>query len=298
MRKWLIAFWNVITFPFRLIYIIFRFLWSFPGRLKQGSARIHKFLTEEPEDTPLPDTFAKVTSQPMGIFEHLDALRKHLLRAAGFTALMVLISFGITPRLISILAEPVGGLQALVAIEVTEPISVFMRVSIMTGVAIALPYIAFEAWLFIAPGLHPRSRIMGLLGLPAVLVLFASGAAFAYFIMLPAALPILLNFMNIKTDPRPSSYINFVTSVIFWVGILFEFPLVIYILASLGWVKAKMLSDQWRVAIVIIAIVAAAITPTVDPVSMSLVMAPMILLYFLSIGLAYVAQRRRSTQLA
>jgi sec-independent protein translocase protein TatC len=79
----------------------------------------------------------------------------------------------------------------------------------------------------------------------------------------------------------------------FWVGIAFEFPLVIYVLASFGLIKARMLLQQWRLAVVIIAVLAAAITPTVDPVNMSLVMGPMILLYFLSIGLASLAQRGR-----
>jgi sec-independent protein translocase protein TatC len=79
----------------------------------------------------------------------------------------------------------------------------------------------------------------------------------------------------------------------FWIGVAFEFPLVIYFLASLGLVRAKFLIDQWRLAIVIIAVMAAIITPTVDPVNMSLVMGPMIVLYFLSIGLAYLAQRGR-----
>jgi sec-independent protein translocase protein TatC len=112
--------------------------------------------------------------------------------------------------------------------------------------------------------------------------------------MMPTALPFLINFMGINTDPRPSSYIGFVTGLMFWIGVAFEFPLVIYLLASLGLVKAKLLASQWRLAIVIIAIVAALITPTVDPVNMSLVMGPMIALFFLSIGLAYIAQRGRA----
>jgi sec-independent protein translocase protein TatC len=79
----------------------------------------------------------------------------------------------------------------------------------------------------------------------------------------------------------------------FWIGVTFEFPLVIYLLANLGLIKAKTLATQWKLAIVIIAVLAAVITPTVDPVNMGLVMAPMIILYFISIGLAYIAQRGR-----
>ena len=82
----------------------------------------------------------------------------------------------------------------------------------------------------------------------------------------------------------------------FWIGLSFEFPLVIYLLASLGMIKAKQLASQWKVAIVIIAVVAAIITPTVDPFNMAIVMLPMIVLYFISIGLAYFAQRNRLTK--
>jgi sec-independent protein translocase protein TatC len=99
--------------------------------------------------------------------------------------------------------------------------------------------------------------------------------------------------MGITTIPRPSNYVTFVTGLMFWIGVAFEFPLVVFVLAEVGLVKAKQLKDQWRLAIVIIAVIAAVVTPTVDPINMSLVMAPMTILYFLSVGLAYFAQRRR-----
>jgi sec-independent protein translocase protein TatC len=122
--------------------------------------------------------------------------------------------------------------------------------------------------------------------------------AFAYFVMLPTALPFLLDFMGITTVPRPANYIRFVTGMMFWIGISFQFPLIIYALAGLGIVDAKALRQGWRIAIIAIAVLAAAITPTIDPVNMGLVMAPMILLYFLSIGLAAFAGRRRARGLS
>jgi len=90
--------------------------------------------------------------------------------------------------------------------------------------------------------------------------------------------------------------VQFVTTVLFWIGLAFEFPLIIYFLALVGLVRAKALLDQWRLAVVIIAILAATITPTVDPINMSLVMLPMITLYFISIGLASIAERTRRKQ--
>ena len=291
MRKRLSAIWRFITIPFRLISWLFRTI----GRwLRRTSQNIHYFMTSEPEEESLPDTFAKTVENPAGLLEHVDALRKHLLRATLFLLVTTALSFTFATKIIDLLAQPIGGIKSLQAIDVTEPLSVFMRVSLLSGFALALPYIVLEVWLFAAPGLRRRERIYGLVAIPLVLIFFVGGMLFAYFLMLPTALPFLLNFMDIPTIPRPSTYLGFVTSMLFWIGVIFEFPLVIYVLASMGLVNASTLAKQWRLAMVIIAVAAAAITPTVDPISMSIVMAPMIVLYFLSIGLAKIAQRGRT----
>lgn len=291
MVKFLKNILRIITAPFRGI------IW-FSKVIKRWIANvyknIHTLLTEEPEDEPLPETFAKTLQNPMGLLFHLNELRKHLFRATLFLALTTVISFTYSSKIIDLLARPVGGMEALRAIDVTEPLGVFMRVALLSGFALALPYIAFEIWWFAAPGLKRGSRLFGLVAIPISTLFFLGGMAFAYFIMMPTAIDFLVNFMGMKAELRPSSYIRFVTSMLFWIGIGFEFPLVIYMLARIGLVSAKILIKQWRLAIVLIAVMAAVITPTVDPVSMALVMGPMTVLYFLSIGLAYIAQRRRS----
>jgi sec-independent protein translocase protein TatC len=228
------------------------------------------------------------------LWAQVEDLRSHLLRSILGLAIAVSVSFVFTQSLINYLAQPVGGLEALVAIEVTESIGVFMKVALLSGLAMSLPYIAFEFWLFAAPGLRPASRRFGLIAIPLATFLFLCGMAFAYYIMMPAALPFLLEFMGIQAELRPASYFNFITGVMFWIGVAFEFPLVVYVLTAIGFVKPKALSDNWRIAIVLIAVLAAAITPTVDPVNMALVMAPMSLLYFISIGLSYIAYRGRT----
>jgi sec-independent protein translocase protein TatC len=96
------------------------------------------------------------------------------------------------------------------------------------------------------------------------------------------------------TQVRPSSYFGFISRVLFWVGIVFEFPLIVFILASMGLVSSKLLLQNWRIAVIVIAVIAALITPTIDPFNMLIIMGPMIVLYFLSIGLAVFAQKRRS----
>lgn len=255
--------------------------------------RISEFLEQEPLDTPTAEVFSRTFEQPSVLVEHLEALRRHLLRAVIFLAITTGLSFVFAGEILDFLTAPVGGIEALQSIEVTESIGAFMRVSLLSGITLGLPYILFELFLFINPGLKPVERKIVLGVIPIATVLFAGGVAFAYYVMLPNALPFLTNFLGISTQLRPSSYVRFVTGVMFWIGVTFEFPLVVYVLASLGIVDARTLWRSWRYALVGIAVLAAAITPTVDPVNMGLVMAPMIALYFISAALAAVAQRQR-----
>ncbi|MCS7247147.1 MAG: twin-arginine translocase subunit TatC [Anaerolineales bacterium] len=257
---------------------------------------IHFLLTEEEEDVPIEETLSKTIQNPSGIFEHIDALRRHLFRALVALVITTSVSFVYTPQIVDFLAKPIGGLQELVAIDVTEPIGVFMRVALLTGFTAALPYIVFELWLFVAPGLKKRTRLGSLLTIPIATALFFAGMAFAYFVLLPVGIPWLTQVMGIRTEVRPSSYIHFVTTVLFWIGMAFEFPLLIYFFALVGLVRAQTLLDQWRFAVVVISILAATITPTIDPINMGLVMLPMVILYFISIGLAYLAERSRRGQ--
>lgn len=279
MRILLRAVWRILTAPFRLIGRTF--------------SELRLFLLEEPEDSPLADSFQRAVEQPQDLLVHINALRKHLFRAIGFLFLTTVLSFAFTSQIIDFLAWPIGGIEELVAIDPTEPIGTFMRVALLSGFALAFPYIALEMWLFAAPGLSRGSRLFALAAIPVATLFFLAGMAFAFFVMMPAALPFLINFMGLTAQIRPSSYIRFVTGVMFWIGVAFEFPLVIFVLARIGLVRGQMLAQQWRLAIVIIAVAAAAITPTVDPVNMALVMGPMIVLYFLSIVLANIAQRGR-----
>jgi sec-independent protein translocase protein TatC len=183
------------------------------------------------------------------------------------------------------------GIAKMQVIEPTESVGVFMRVSLLAGTAFAMPWIVLEAYLFIAPGLYPRSRVLLLLALPLVTLLFLVGMAFTYFVMLPTAIPFLENFMGFRAAWRPTAYFGLVTNLMFWVGVAFQLPLIIYVLASVGLLRTQQLVAQWRIAIIAIALIAAAITPTTDPVNMGLVMLPMILLYFVSILGAWFAER-------
>jgi len=275
---------NILLMPFRWLRSVF--------------ADIRSFLSDEPEDTPLGDSLEKAVSNPQSVLAHLGALRRHFTRAALVFGIVTILAFTFASRIIDLLAYPVGGIDALVAIDPTEPIGTFMRVSLLTAFAVTLPYLILEIWLFIAPGLNRDARVFGLYAIPVAVLFFLGGMAFAYFVLLPQAIPFLVNFGGITSQIRPSSYIRFVTSIMFWIGIAFQFPLIVYVLARVGLIRAEVLSSNWRLAIVIIAILSAMITPTIDPVNMALVMGPMIVLYFFGILLAKIAERNRARKLS
>lgn len=234
----------------------------------------------------------KENQEVMTFWEHVEELRKRLLIALLALALATLASFLFADRVIYILAEPVGSIEALQSIEVTENVSVFMRVSLLCGVAISMPVILYELLIFIIPGLKQSEKRWVYLAIIFGSLLFFAGAAFAYFVMLPSSITFLIDFLAVETKPRLSSYIDFITNLIFWMGIGFQFPLLVFALAKMNVVSARSLAKGWRYGLVVIAVLAAMITPTVDPVNMALLMLPLCLLYFLSVLFAYAASRK------
>jgi sec-independent protein translocase protein TatC len=287
MRKLLRSLWLIITSPLRLL----AWLWR---KLTGG---LRAFFVEEPEDTPLGDTVQKALENPNDILVHLGALRGHLVRSVLALLLVAALAFSFASPILDWLAAPIGGIDQLQAVDVTEPIGVVMRVTLLLAFTITLPYISLELLLFAAPGLKRRARVIGLLAIPLVMIFFIGGMLFTYYYILPQAIPFLLEFMDIPTIPRPSSYISFATGLMFWIGVSFELPLVSYVLASMGLLPAHILGQNWRIATVVLAVVAAAITPTVDPINMLLVLVPLLLLYFLSVGTAALAERQRHARL-
>ena len=233
------------------------------------------------------------SADTMSFLDHFTDLRKRLLRAFIALAITTMASFSLGDRLLQILLVPIGGMDNIQSIEVTENISVFMRVSLLSGFIIALPVITYQVLAFVLPGLKPTEKRFIFLSIPFITIMFLGGVAFAYFIMLPAAIPFLVGFLGIPTTPRLTNYIEFVTSLIFWIGISFQMPIVIYILARIGLVKAGPLARQWRIAIVAAALLAAVISPTVDPINMGLLMLPLVVLYGLSIIMALIAGRKK-----
>lgn len=230
-------------------------------------------------------------AKTMSIWDHINELRKRLFVSVASLAVTTIISFALVPYLLDFITVPVGGIENLQSIEITENIGVFMRISLLSGFIAAFPIILSQLLMFLAPGLEKNEKKWIFITIPIATILFVAGAAFAYFVMLPVAIPYLINFLGVPTTPRLLSYIKFTTSLIFWLAVGFELPIVVFALAKFRLVTPKTLLKQWRIAIVIISIMAAAITPTIDPVNMAILMVPLFLLYLLSILFAFIAIR-------
>jgi sec-independent protein translocase protein TatC len=226
----------------------------------------------------------------MPLMEHLKELRNRLIRAFIALIIATLVSLIFTRQVLIFLIAPMGATPPQ-ALKPTESIGNYMKVALICGVTLAMPFIVYQIGRFTAPGLTKKEKRYLFVLVPGATVCFVAGIAFAYFVMLPTAIPFLQGFLSdiIKQQWAIGEYLSFVTSLLFWIGVAFELPLFVYFLAKLGIVDSKMLSKNRKYAVVIIAILAAVITPTVDPLNMALVMGPLIVLYELGVLLAKLA---------
>jgi sec-independent protein translocase protein TatC len=225
----------------------------------------------------------------MPFMQHLVELRNRLIKSFVALIITTIVCAIFTPQILQFLIAPYGNI--LQTIDPTENVSIYFRVAIMAGAVLAMPVFVYQLWKFISPGLESKETRYIRILVPGATLLFLIGVGFAWGLMLPSAIGFLANFQSdiFHTDWRADAYIPFVTSLLFWIGVSFETPLIIFFLAKIHVVTWKQLLKGWRIAIVVIAVVAAVITPTVDPFNMLLVMAPLIVLYFLSVILARLA---------
>ena len=232
----------------------------------------------------------------MGFFEHFEELRMRLFRSLIALVITTIIASIFTFDIIEYLSEPYEG--DLLILNPTGSIVMYFRVAVMTGAIVAIPFITYQLLMFVMPGLTSGERKWVLMSLPATTLFFLAGVAFAWFIMVPNAFRFLQDFgEDVFLDQwTAQEYFAFLTSILFWIGVSFEMPVVFFVLARLGFVGPKFLIENWRIAVVIITIVAAVITPTVDPFNMLLVMAPLLVLYALSIALVTIAARPRQIE--
>jgi len=242
------------------------------------------------QQTPDPASEGQMT-----LIEHLNELRVRLIWIISALLIGTVAAFFFRDALLTFLQAPLGA-APLISTGPTDTIINVFKISFMVGASIAMPVIVYQLVAFAAPGLYPHEKRALFLTLPAIMVLFLSGMAFAFYVMLPVAIQFLQTFAGTHVEQlwTLDRYVGFVTQIVFWIGVSFETPVVLGFLSRTGIVSGPQLLNFWRYALVIIAVISAVITPTIDPVNMALVMAPLIFLYFVSVGLGYMLYKPRT----
>ena len=232
----------------------------------------------------------------MTIIDHLGELRDRLIKAVLALLVGIVLSLAFTPRFLEFLILPLGGNQPI-SLKPTETVIIYFKVALICGAVLAMPVIVYQFIRFLLPGLTEAERKYLRVVVPGAAILFAMGVGFASFVMLPLSLDFLQGFLSHIILPTYSidNYISFVTSMMFWVGIMFETPLIIAFLARVGIVSPQMLTSNRKYAIVLLAVLAAVITPTPDPFNMAVVMVPLLVLFEVGIILARIFYRPRTT---
>lgn len=258
----------------------------------------------------MPDTGpGQEAGHEMSFLEHLEELRWRVIKALIGVALGMLLCWVFIDWIMNdVLLRPIVHVNASllpgqppIKLQNLKPFGqlfLYMQVAIIGGAILSLPNILYQVWAFIAPGLLPKER-----GTARAVVAFSSlcflgGVAFAYFVMLPAALSFFATFgtATIENNIAVNEYMNFIISVMLAAGVVFELPMVSWFLSRIGILTPKFMRQYRRHAIVIIFVLAAFLTPGTDPVSQILLAVPLLVLYEISIFVSAWASRARDAE--
>jgi sec-independent protein translocase protein TatC len=194
-------------------------------------------------------------------------------------------------------AAPGGGEDKLVVRTAVEPFSLYLEVSLYAAVCLSVPFLLWQIWGFVSPGLYPHERGWAVPFVVMSTVSFAGGAAFAYYVLFPPAVAYLLGLgQDFRLFLNASDYFDFIIIVMLAMGVVFQMPAVTYVLSRIGLVDARFLVRHWKASSVIILVAAAVLSPTNDIPNMMLFAAPMGVLYLVSILVAWLSARPRTTE--
>jgi sec-independent protein translocase protein TatC len=226
----------------------------------------------------------------MSLMEHLEELRKRIVHSAIYLGIGFIIAYTVHQRLYGFVQAPLNKLGIkLNYTHPMDPLNLYLQVALIGGAILASPFILYQVWLFIAPGLYQKEKRFVVPFMAATVGLFLAGACFGYFFVLPGALKILI--LGFGKDFNPivtiEEYTGFFLSIILGLGISFELPILIFFLALFGIVSPKFLWKNIRYAILAVFLVAAVICPSPDPWSMCFYAIPMLSLYLIGIGVAW-----------
>ena len=232
----------------------------------------------------------------MSLMEHLTELRTRLIRSSIALVLCFFVAYIFHEKLFAIVTAPIDALHyPLNYTHPTDPLNLYLKTSLYGGAIIAAPFILYQIWLFISPGMYANEKKYVIPFMTATVALFFGGAFFGYHWVLPSALKMLIGDFGHRFHPiiTIEDYNSFFLSIIFGLGITFELPILIFFLALFGIVDGRFLVRHMRYAILIIFVIAAIICPLPDPLSMCLFAAPMLVLYALSVGVAFAVSPKK-----
>ena len=235
----------------------------------------------------------------LSILDHLQELRQRLIKSVIAIAVASVIAFIFYEWIFYILKLPTEGLN-LIYIEMTEMLGTIMKVCLIAGIILAMPYLVYHGIMFVSPALTPKEKKYVYFILPWIALMFTGGVVFSYFVLIPPATRFLISFGSGIASPeiRVGNYISVVARLLLAIGIVFEMPVITTFLARVGVLKPKWLSDHRKTAIIFAFILAAIITPTFDPINQSLVAIPLIILYEMSIWLARLVYKKPPVEAA
>ncbi len=262
-------------------------------------------LEENSSSTPPPSRLEQMRS--MSLIEHLEELRRRIIWAIVWVGIGFFFCWGYADRIFAYVQKPVIEAlhenklpETLVYTNPTDPFNLYMKTGLVAGIFLASPFVLYQVWLFIAPGLYRHEKRYVLPFMFSTVGLFLSGGFFGYKMVFPKALTFLISYGKQFTPMiTVTEYTTLFLTIILGLGVIFEMPILIFFLALMGIVSAKWLWRNLRYSILIIFIIAAVLTPTTDILNMCIFAAPMIALYVLSIGIAWLvhpAQRKKRAQ--
>ncbi len=237
----------------------------------------------------------------MSFLEHLEELRRRIFYSLVGIIVGFFVCFYYHNAIYNAMDRPlVKALAAhhqtlkLIYLNPIDPFNLYVKLALVAGLFLASPWVLYQVWLFIAPGLYKRERKYIIPFVLLTSALFISGGIFAYSFAFPMVLNFLIGYAHQFTAfPEINEYFNLFATVVLGTGLVFELPILILFLAIIGVVNSRFLLRNFRYAVLVVFIIAAVITPTADITTMVVFATPMLLLYILSIGLVYLFGRER-----
>lgn len=234
----------------------------------------------------------------MSLMEHLEELRKRILYSLAAVVAGFLLCWAFAKQIAEFLARPIYRIlpegERLVFLGLTDAFILYVKVALLAGVFLAAPFVLYQVWRFVAPGLYQRERGYALPFIFFGTLFFVGGGMFAYFVAFPFAIEFLLGigsqFEAMITIDR---YLKFLMTILLGLGVMFELPILIFMLSQIGVVTPRFLMRHFRWAVLIIFVVAAILTPTPDVINLCIVALPTIGLYLLGVAAAALAHRGR-----